>query len=125
MKAGGRRKRGFGDGGKTCPMNLKTTAGEPISTSRTRHPDVEPGATAMASHAANLQCRTGGVAYMAGSAPALPLKTPEDCALAYADLLDDVGAGRLTPEEAQTISAIVSKRAELFGTIELAAEIRP
>jgi hypothetical protein len=57
--------------------------------------------------------------------PALPLKTPEDCALAYADLLDDVGAGRLTPEEAQTISAIVSKRAELFGTIELAAEIRP
>jgi len=32
-----------------------------------------------------------------------PLKTPEDCALAYADLLDDVGAGRLTPDEAQTI----------------------
>jgi hypothetical protein len=43
-----------------------------------------------------------------------PLKTPEDCALAYADLLDDVGSGRLTPEEAQTISAIVGKRAELF-----------
>ena len=37
-----------------------------------------------------------------------PLKTPEDCALAYADLLDDVGTGRLTPEEAQTISAIVA-----------------
>src|SRR3954447_3423755 len=52
-----------------------------------------------------------------------PLKTPEDCALAYADLLDDVGAGRLTPEEAQTISAIVGKRAELFPSIELAAEI--
>src|SRR6476659_10972215 len=52
-----------------------------------------------------------------------PLKTPEDCALAYADLHDDAGAGRLTPEEAQTISAIVAKRAELFGTIELAAEI--
>ena len=52
-----------------------------------------------------------------------PLRTPEDCALAYADLLDDVGAGRLTPDEAQTISAIVGKRAELFGTIELAAEI--
>ena len=52
-----------------------------------------------------------------------PLKTPEDCALAYADLLDDVGSGRLTPDEAQTISAIVSKRAELFGTIELTAEI--
>ena len=44
-----------------------------------------------------------------------PLKTPEDCALAYADLLDDVGAGRLTPDEAQTISAIVAKRAELFA----------
>ena len=52
-----------------------------------------------------------------------PLKTPEDCALAYADLLDDVGAGRLTPEEAQTISSIVAKRAELFPSIELASEI--
>jgi hypothetical protein len=52
-----------------------------------------------------------------------PLKTPEDCAFAYADLLDDVGAGRLTPDEAQTISAIVAKRAELFPSIELAAEI--
>ena len=52
-----------------------------------------------------------------------PLKTPEDCALAYADLLDDVGTGRLTPEEAQTISAIVAKRAELFASIELASEI--
>ena len=52
-----------------------------------------------------------------------PLKTPEDCALAYADLLDDVGSGRLTPDEAQTISAIVAKRAELFPSIELAAEI--
>ena len=37
--------------------------------------------------------------------------------------LDDVGAGRLTPDEAQTISAIVAKRAELFPSIELAAEI--
>src|SRR4051812_43528827 len=47
----------------------------------------------------------------------------EDCALAYTDLLDDVGSGRLTPEEAQTISAIVGKRAELFASVELAAEI--
>src|SRR3954465_7392153 len=53
-----------------------------------------------------------------------PLKTPEDCALAYADLLDDVGAGRLTPEEAQTISAIVARRPELFPSIELASEIK-
>src|SRR3954452_24838432 len=52
-----------------------------------------------------------------------PLTTPQDCARAYADLLEDVGAGRLTPEEAQTISAIVAKRAELFPSIELAAEI--
>src|SRR3954454_9577613 len=51
-----------------------------------------------------------------------PLKTPEDCALTYADLLDDVGAGRLTPDEAQTISVIVAKRAELFASVELAAE---
>src|SRR6476661_3018101 len=52
-----------------------------------------------------------------------PLKTPEDCALAYTDLLDDVGVGRLTPDEAQTISAIVAKRAELFPSVELAVEI--
>ena len=52
-----------------------------------------------------------------------PLKTPDDCALAYTDLLDDVGGGRLTPEEAQTISAIIAKRAELFPSIELAVEI--
>ena len=39
-----------------------------------------------------------------------PLKTLEDCALAYADLLDNVGSGRLTPDEAQTISAIFAKR---------------
>src|SRR4051794_21858102 len=52
-----------------------------------------------------------------------PLKTPEDCALAYVDLLDDVGAGRLTPDEAQTIAAIVAKRADLSPSVELAAEI--
>ena len=52
-----------------------------------------------------------------------PLKTPEDCALAYADLLENVGSGRLTPEEAQTISSIVAKRAELFASVELAAEM--
>jgi hypothetical protein len=46
-------------------MNLKTTAGEPISTSRKQLPDVEPGASAMASRAANLQCRTGAAACMA------------------------------------------------------------
>ena len=51
-----------------------------------------------------------------------PLNTPEDCALAYADLLD-VGSGRLTPDEAQTLSAIVAKRTELFASVELAAEI--
>jgi hypothetical protein len=36
---------------------------------------------------------------------------------------EDIGAGRLTPEEAQTISAIVAKRAELFPSIELAGDI--
>jgi len=54
-----------------------------------------------------------------------PLKAPEDCALAYADLLDGVGSGRLTPDEGQTISAIVAKRAELFASVELASEIEP
>ena len=49
-----------------------------------------------------------------------PLKTPEDCALAYADLLDDVGSGPLTSEEA--LSPIVGKCAELFPSLELAAE---
>jgi hypothetical protein len=34
-----------------------------------------------------------------------------------------VGTGQLTPEEGQTISAIDAKRAELFPSIELAAEI--
>src|SRR5215217_7085280 len=52
-------------------MNLKNAAGEPISTSPTRHPDVEPGASAMASRAANPQCRTGAVVCMAGSVAAL------------------------------------------------------
>jgi hypothetical protein len=31
--------------------------------------------------------------------------------------------GQLTPDEASQLSGIVSKRAELFGTIELASEI--
>ena len=44
-----------------------------------------------------------------------PLKTPDDCR--------PRGAGRLTPDEAQTISAIVAKRVELFASVELAAEI--
>ena len=48
---------------------------------------------------------------------------PTGGALADADLLDDVGSGRLTPDEAQTISAIVAKRTELFASVELAAEI--
>src|SRR3954453_295204 len=52
-----------------------------------------------------------------------PLTPPEDGAPAYADLLDDVGAGRLTPEEAQTTSPIVGNPAELFPSIELASDI--
>jgi hypothetical protein len=39
------------------------------------------------------------------------------------DLLTSVAQGRLTPDEASQVSGIVSKRAELFGTIELATEI--
>jgi hypothetical protein len=37
--------------------------------------------------------------------------------------LADVGAGRLTPDEALTIAAIVGKRAELFAWSGFAAEI--
>jgi hypothetical protein len=46
-------------------MNLKTTAGEPISLSRTQRLDVAHGASATASHAANLQCRTAAAECMA------------------------------------------------------------
>ena len=49
-----------------------------------------------------------------------PLNTLEDCALAYADLLDNVGSGRLTPDEAQTISVICCEAHELFASVELA-----
>src|SRR3954464_5902954 len=52
-----------------------------------------------------------------------PLRSPPDCADALDDLLVAVSEGKLTPDEASLVSAIVAKRAELFGTIELAAEI--
>jgi len=39
------------------------------------------------------------------------------------DLLSSVAEGQLTPDEASQLSGIVSKRAELFNTIELATEI--
>jgi hypothetical protein len=38
---------------------------------------------------------------------------------------DDVGAGRLTPDEAQTIAAIVGKRAELFAWSSLRPRLTP
>jgi hypothetical protein len=50
-----------------------------------------------------------------------PLNTLEDCAPAYADLLDDVGSGRLTPDEAQTISAIL-RSARAVRLVELARD---
>jgi hypothetical protein len=55
--------------------------------------------------------------------PLRPLKTAQDCADVLSDLLTSVAQGRLTPDEASQVSGIVSKRAELFGVIELAAEI--
>jgi transcriptional regulator with XRE-family HTH domain len=55
--------------------------------------------------------------------PLRPLKTAQDCADVLSDLLTGVAQGRLTPDEASQVSGIVSKRAELFGTIELATEI--
>jgi hypothetical protein len=55
--------------------------------------------------------------------PLRPLKTAQDCADVLTDLLTSVAEGQLTPDEASQLSGIVAKRAELFGTIELAAEI--
>src|SRR3954465_8603568 len=52
-----------------------------------------------------------------------PLRSPPDCAAALDDLLMAISKGKLTPDEANLVSAIVAKRAELFGTIELASEI--
>jgi hypothetical protein len=54
-----------------------------------------------------------------------PLKTPEDCALAYSDLLYDVGAGRLTPDEAQTISAIVASAPSCSHQLSLRPRSKP
>ena len=48
---------------------------------------------------------------------------PHPCADVLTDLLTSVAEGQLTPDEASQLSGIVAKRAELFGTIELAAEI--
>ena len=55
--------------------------------------------------------------------PMRPLKTAQDCADVLTDLLSSVAEGQLTPDEASQLSGIVSKRAELFGTSELASEI--
>src|SRR5215203_2705317 len=55
--------------------------------------------------------------------PLRPLKTAQDCADVLTDLLSSVAEGQLTPDEASQLSGIVSKRAELFGIIELASEI--
>jgi anti-sigma factor RsiW len=52
-----------------------------------------------------------------------PLRSPPDCADALDDLLVAVSEGKLTPDEANLVSAIVAKRAELFASVELAAEI--
>ena len=55
--------------------------------------------------------------------PLRPLTTAQDCADVLTDLLSSVVEGQLTPDEASQLSGIVSKRAELFGIIELASEI--
>jgi len=52
-----------------------------------------------------------------------PLRSPPDCADALDDLLTAVSEGQLTPDEANLVSAIVAKRAELFASVELASEI--
>ena len=52
-----------------------------------------------------------------------PLKTAEDCADAYDDLLSGIAAGKLTPDESRLIADIVAKRAELFQNVALEAEL--
>ena len=52
-----------------------------------------------------------------------PLKTAEDCAAAYDDLLTAIADGKLTPDESRLIADIVAKRAELFQNVALEAEL--
>ena len=51
-----------------------------------------------------------------------PLKTL-DCALAYADLLDDVGSGRLTPDEARPSRPLLRSARSCSPWSSWAAEI--
>ena len=51
--------------------------------------------------------------------PLRPLKTAQDCAEVLSDLLTSVAEGRLTPDEASQLSGIVSKRAELFASVQV------
>ena len=50
-----------------------------------------------------------------------PLKTAEDCAAAYDDLLTAIADGKLTPDKSRLIADIVAKRAELFQNVALEA----
>jgi hypothetical protein len=52
-----------------------------------------------------------------------PLSTPADCAAAFADLLEAIGMGELTPDEGNMIGALIERRANLFHTVELQDEI--
>jgi hypothetical protein len=52
-----------------------------------------------------------------------PLTTPADCALAFADLFEAIGRGKLTAEEGNQIGALIERRANLFHTVELQDEI--
>jgi hypothetical protein len=52
-----------------------------------------------------------------------PLSNPTECAAAFGDILAAIGRGELTPEEGNMIGALIERRANLFHTVELQAEL--
>lgn len=52
-----------------------------------------------------------------------PLSNPIECAAAFGDILEAIGRGELTPEEGNMIGALIERRANLFHTVELQAEL--
>jgi hypothetical protein len=52
-----------------------------------------------------------------------PLSNPTECAAAFGDIIAAIGRGELTPEEGNMIGALIERRANLFHTVEVQAEL--
>jgi hypothetical protein len=52
-----------------------------------------------------------------------PLSNSSECAAAFGDILEAIGRGELTPEEGNMIGALIERRANLFHTVEVQAEL--